>query len=461
MTPPPPAPAPAPADPAAAPPPDAAAGAAPADGEKKDGDKKSEKKEGEKKEDEKKEEEKKEEKKDDEKKDGDKKEDEKKDDKKDGEKKDEEKKSEKKCEKKEGEKKEDEKKDDGKQVENVKDYESRLFEFIIREVKESKMPLTRKRFDAYEGGKEGSGAKHYYKVHKFLKQYDKKLPETVSVDGMAQIYYGMSFVIPAIFVNLLKKDPYLKYRIDADGRLDFYKSGSIDLESQHRPLPITKMKRLVSEETSGSFGSFAQTFTEFSRSSKMNSFFTTSSIFSTPVCTSTPITSNCHHVITIDQNSIREMFGLKGTKLEKPIIVNCIFVKTTLEKAVDMMNVGAVTGKRVVLMVCCDTIIEAIQEWWTKNADPTCKLGIEHQRFKNKISMSELDIIKVFVESWLVAKGLESVEEFEDALKKNKKSVIETPRREFCEVIGGSPNETTDVTQPNDAEYQKKIKNKK
>ncbi|EGT52042.1 hypothetical protein CAEBREN_07116 [Caenorhabditis brenneri] len=56
---------------------------------------------------------------------------------------------------------------------------------------------------------------------------------------------------------------------------------------------------------------------------------------------------------------------------------------------------------------------------------------------------------------------LNSVEEFEEALKKKKKSVIETPRNEFCELIGGSPNETTDVTQPDDAEYQKKIKNKK
>ncbi|UMM23545.1 hypothetical protein L5515_004213 [Caenorhabditis briggsae] len=53
---------------------------------------------------------------------------------------------------------------------------------------------------------------------------------------------------------------------------------------------------------------------------------------------------------------------------------------------------------------------------------------------------------------------LNSVEEFEEALKKKKKAVSETPRVEFCELIGGSPNETTDVTQPDDIDEKKKKK---
>uniref|UniRef100_A0A1I7TEL0 NET domain-containing protein n=1 Tax=Caenorhabditis tropicalis TaxID=1561998 RepID=A0A1I7TEL0_9PELO len=50
---------------------------------------------------------------------------------------------------------------------------------------------------------------------------------------------------------------------------------------------------------------------------------------------------------------------------------------------------------------------------------------------------------------------LNSVEEFEEALKKKKKGLTETPRNEFCELIRGSPNETTDITQPDDIKEQK------
>lgn len=52
-----------------------------------------------------------------------------------------------------------------------------------------------------------------------------------------------------------------------------------------------------------------------------------------------------------------------------------------------------------------------------------------------------------------------SVDEFEEALKKKKKIVCETPKNEFCEMIGGSPNETTDTTQSDDGIDKKKKKN--